>query len=172
MSRKKFAQATVIMLALWWFLTGSADALYGRGWYVGLPMALLAGYLHTRLSQHPQTPQSIHLQWQQLPYFFWYFVSRSVVAGIDVAQRTLSPSMGLNDRCLDYPINLPEGPARVFFMLLISLLPGTLAVRQQATHIRLHVLDSTQNISAECEKTEAVVARLFGIKPQPRKDQL
>lgn len=170
MNKKRFGQATVVMLALWWFLTGSADALYGRGWYVGLPMALLAGYLHTRLSQQQQTPQSIQLQWQQLPYFIWYFISRSVVAGIDVAQRTLSPNMGLNDRCIDYPINLPAGPARVFFMLLISLLPGTLAVRQQQSHIRLHVLDSSQDISAECARTEAVVARLFGI-PLTAKEQ-
>lgn len=171
MHKQHFAQATAVMLALWWLFTGGVDALFGQGWYVGLPLALLAGYLHSRLSNQPNTRKGTQVQWRAVPYFLWYFLSRSLVAGLDVAKRTLSPNMGLNDSCVDYATELPEGAPRVFFMLLISLLPGTLAVREKEAAIRLHVLDNTQDIAGECARTEAVVARLFACTAAPASPQ-
>ena len=171
MRRKKFGQILLLMLALWWVLTGSADAFFGRGWYIGLPMALLASWVAV-IARSPNSAKFISaIQWRGIPQFMAFFLSRSLLAGIDVAKRTLSPSMPLQPGFYDYQFRLPEGGPQYFFMLLVSLLPGTLSVAtlptQQATNqqgitLRLHVLDTALNIADDCAATERVVARLFG----------
>lgn len=167
MRRKKFGQILLLMLALWWVLTGSADAFFGRGWYIGLPMALLASWVAV-IARSPNSAKFISaIQWRGIPQFMAFFLGRSLLAGIDVAKRTLSPSMPLQPGFYDYQFRLPEGGPQYFFMLLVSLLPGTLSAAtfpmKQGKTIRLHVLDTALNIADDCAATERVVARLFGV---------
>lgn len=183
MRRKKFGQVLLLMLALWWIFTGSADAFFGRGWYIGLPIASLASWVAV-IARSPNSAKFISaIQWRGIPQFMAFFLGRSLLAGIDVAKRTLSPSMPLQPGFYDYQFRLPEGGPQYFFMLLVSLLPGTLsaakfptnqATSQQGTTIRLHVLDAALNIADDCAATERVVARLFGVvlaEPPEQKDE-
>lgn len=90
-------------------------------------------------------------------HFFW----QSVRAGIDVARRVFSPSLPLNPGFVQYRTGYPRGPARDAFSSISSLLPGTLAVRDDTQGLLYHSLDLDQPVVAELEAEEAVVSRAF-----------
>ncbi len=73
-----------------------------------------------------------------IPRFLW----QSVVAGIDVAWRALSPSMPLRTGFVDYRTAFPRGMARNHFATITSLMPGTLPCGETAGSIEFHCLDT------------------------------
>ena len=94
-----------------------------------------------------------------LPRLALRFLGQSVSAGIDVARRAFSPSMPLRPGFLQYPTHYGRGPARNAFTSITSLLPGTLAVRDDAQGILYHCLDLSQPVAAELAAEEATVSR-------------
>jgi multicomponent Na+:H+ antiporter subunit E len=59
-------------------------------------------------------------------------------------------------------LTLPgEGP-RVLLALVVSLLPGTLAVRLEGDRLTLHALDVGSPVQSELRRIEDAIARLFG----------
>ncbi|WP_157982823.1 Na+/H+ antiporter subunit E [Aliidiomarina minuta] len=146
---------TLLLLssAGWWLLTEGAS----HGWMVGVPAVLATTALAFRL-QNNQAPA---LRWHYLPVFVWFFISRSVIAGLDVARRTLKPQMDLNPGIISYPSQLPDGTPRLLFAGVISLLPGTLCAEFDGDWVVLHVLDLNDNISEDSLQVERHIARLF-----------
>jgi multicomponent Na+:H+ antiporter subunit E len=94
-----------------------------------------------------------------IPFFLWQSLSSSV----DVARRALSPELPLNPRFLAYHLRLPAGSARVFFVNVVSLLPGALSVELQDEQLVVHVLDSKAAVLDELQSLEEAVATLFGV---------
>lgn len=79
-----------------------------------------------------------------LPAFAAYFLRQSFLAGIDVAGRAFHPRLPLSPDILTYPLALKRTHSRVFFVWIVSLLPGTAAVFLDEEIVRIHVLDSRQ----------------------------
>lgn len=110
--------------------------LLGLGWWIliegawgGWPLALLvvgcALWVSVRL-----VPA---IRWRLHPMglirFIPFFLTQSLAGGLDVARRAFHPRLPLAPGFIDFPLSLPPGSARLFFVGTVSLLPGTLSVR-------------------------------------------
>lgn len=142
-------------IVLWWMLTEGAQA-----WVVGVPVVIFCTWFSLRLIPAP----AYRLRWHYMPAFAWFFISNSILAGVDVARRTLHPRLKLNPGFCHFPTALPEGPPRYFFGAVISLLPGTLCSGFDESGIVLHALDIDAHVEQSNRALERQVARLYGIK--------
>jgi multicomponent Na+:H+ antiporter subunit E len=95
---------------------------------------------------------------QLLPVFFW----ESFRGGFDVARQVLRRRPKINPGLFDYRLNLSSASARVFFVDLVSLLPGTLSADIRGDRMRIHALDLKQDSVTELGRLERRVAAVFG----------
>lgn len=98
-----------------------------------------------------------------LARFLPFFLAQSLRGGADVAARAFHPRLPVLPGTIDYPVRLPEGPARVFFVTVLSLLPGTLSARLRGDVLRVHLLHRGVPARGRIEELEARVADLYGI---------
>jgi multicomponent Na+:H+ antiporter subunit E len=145
-----------VLLAVWWILSGSHS-----DWWFGLPLAIVAAWVSLWLTP----PDLFLLRPQRIPHFAAFFLWQSLLAGWDVAKRTLSPALPLHPEILRLPMTLPPGTPTWWLMLTISLLPGTLSVRlHQDGILEVHCLDSRLDVAGSVLETEAQLARLFAVE--------
>jgi multicomponent Na+:H+ antiporter subunit E len=90
-----------------------------------------------------------------VPHFLW----QSVVAGLDVARRAMSPHLPLQPGFMLCPVGFPPGVARNEFASITSLLPGTVPAGEEETAIVYHCLDIKQPVA---EQVAAEERRLVG----------
>ncbi len=93
--------------------------------------------------------------------FAAFFLKASIVAGVDVARRVLSPTLRVSPAFISYPLRLRSLKARVFFANAVSLLPGTLSAGFADDTLEVHVLDLRQNNEEGLRALEDRIARLF-----------
>jgi multicomponent Na+:H+ antiporter subunit E len=146
----------VLLLLVWWILSGSAT-----DWWFGFPLAAVAAAVSLWL-----TPPSVHrLRLHRIPVFAAFFLWQSLLAGWDVARRTLSPRLPLRPEVLSVSLHLPAGAPTWWLMLTVSLLPGTLSMRLHPQHIlELHCLDARLDVAGHIRETEIQIGRLFGLR--------
>ena len=131
-----------------------------ESWYIGLPTVAAGTYASFRLVPH--AGQRIRL-WG-LIRFVPYFLCESVVGAVDVARRAFRPSMPLAPGMVHYQLRMPSDEvAAVFFVGIISLLPGTLCAVLDEDGVEVHVVDRTQPVEEQLAELEAVVAGVFGV---------
>jgi multicomponent Na+:H+ antiporter subunit E len=90
-----------------------------------------------------------------LPRFLW----QSLVAGLDVARRALSPGLPLAPGFVDYPVGLPRGAARNAFELISSLMPGAVPTDETEATVEYHCLDARQPVVEQLAAEERAYAR-------------
>jgi multicomponent Na+:H+ antiporter subunit E len=90
-----------------------------------------------------------------LPRFLW----QSLVAGLDVARRALSPGTPLAPGFVDYPVTLPRGSARNMFEVVSSLMPGSVATDESERSIEYHALDAAQPVVEQLAAEEQAYAK-------------
>ncbi len=148
---------TLALYLLWWVLT-EGDRV---GSVFGAVAAMLVALLSLRLFG-----ASV---WRPRPWgvlrFAGYFVGLSVVAGLDVARRLLTPSLPVNPGYCNLVTSLPPGGPRWLLANTLSLLPGTLTVTLDGEQLQLHCLDSAGPVEASVRRTEDAIFRLFGLPP-------
>ena len=142
---------------LWSLLTGGG----WNSWVVGIPTVIIAASSSVALL--PATS----IVWLELLRFVPFFLWRSLLGGLDVARRTLQPTMPISPALVNYRLRLPAGLAQVLMLNTVSLLPGTLAADVKGDCATLHLLDATSNWEADIEAVEQRVARLFGVPLSP-----
>lgn len=99
-----------------------------------------------------------------LARFVPYFLAQSVRGGVDVAARALHPRMPIRPGTILYRLRLPEGPSRAFFVVALSLLPGTLSARLEGQVLRVHLLHRGVPAEEKLAELEVRVAALFGVQ--------
>lgn len=169
-SFRRYFFAFLMMAIIWWLLTYDTAAANGNllaPWWLGVPVAMFCAWLAVQLK--PEQPLN-KIKYAAVPLFFGHFCYRSLLAGIDVARRTLHPRLQLNPGIIDYPLDLPKGKPRIFFATVVSLLPGTLATELTETGIKLHVLDTHSDVAKDCDRTVKVLQKLF-VSAQEHQDQ-
>lgn len=145
-----------ILLVIWWILSGTMDSL----WF-GLPLSVAAAAVSLWLTP----PARFRLRLLRFPAFAGFFLWQSLLAGWDVARRTLAPGLPLHPEILRYGVVLPPGAPTWWLMLTISLLPGTLSVRlHPGQDLEVHCLDTEMEIVGSLRQTETWIARLYGIE--------
>jgi multicomponent Na+:H+ antiporter subunit E len=90
-----------------------------------------------------------------LPHFVW----ESVLAGVDVARRALSPRMPLSPGFVTCPLAFPPGFARNTFATITSLVPGSMAAGEAEGEIVYHCLDTSAPVAEQIWKEERLLAR-------------
>jgi multicomponent Na+:H+ antiporter subunit E len=143
----------VLFGGLWWALT-EGDRY---NWWFGLVMVVLA----TMASTAMQPPG----RWRPLALlrFVPFFLRQSVLGGVDVARRAFSREMPHDPGFVEFPIRLPDGPARVLLANTMSLLPGTVSVELRDGSLRLHALDRSMPIERTLRTGEEHIAAVFGV---------
>ncbi len=147
---------SVIYAAFWVALTRGDAA----SWVVGVPAIAWALWATGRLA--PARIPRIHLP--SVLLFLPTFLKLSVHGGLDVARRAMAREVQLDPDLLEYPLRLPAGTARVLFMNLISLLPGTLSANLREDLLTVHVLDRGQDTRSALAHLEEDVARIFSLR--------
>ena len=154
--------STAILAALWWLIVqGRADA-----WLIGLPAVALATFASVHLGNQALP----RLTLTGLPGFLGLFLRESVRGGIDVARRTLGPTLRIQPGFRRYRLNISHPAARVLLINCIGLLPGTLAADLDGDHADLHLLDLAANHDPQLLQLEAAIARLFGLTLESNDD--
>lgn len=105
-------------------------------------------------------PQKVNITGMIL--FIPFFIRLSVMGGIDVAFRAFRPSMPLKTGFVKYPLSLSHQTARVLFVWVVSLLPGTASVCLKDNVMNIHVLDRNISHTSNLEKLEHKIALIFG----------
>lgn len=146
------------LFGLVWFLLTGADA---ASWVVGGPVILLAVAVSLALAG----PASDSPALSGLFPFGLFFLRQSLLSGIDVMRRALSPGLLLNPGLVTYDSFLPPGPALVLFVNTISLLPGTLSVDLDDHTVLVHALDVELPVWASLQNLEGRIAALFRLHP-------
>lgn len=141
-----------ILMLLWWCLTDGAAS----SWWIGVPAILLTLTVSTAL-----VSPSV-LVFSKLPGFLFFFVTHSLLGGVDVARRVLQRNMSIAPGLYEYTMRLPLGLPRVMMANTVGLLPGTLSARIENNVLTVHVLDRHTDFMAELEALESHIARVFG----------
>lgn len=150
-----------VLAILWFVLSDGVASGVGFGLFAVL-IALGASHAARPSADREETaPPRLH--WLAIPRFAVFFLGQSMLAGLDVARRTLSPSLPLDPAMRDVHIQLPPGPARVLLVATLSLLPGSLGVDLHEQWLTLHVLDQRADIEGDVRKAERHVGALFGL---------
>jgi len=144
---------SLMFLLIWWVLTDGSAA----SWGIGLPAVLLAV-----ISSSALLPP-VHLSWLECIKFIPFFLRHSITGGLDVAWRAFHPRLPITPDLIEYPLRLPEGLPSVLMVNIVNLLPGTLSAALDQGLMKVHILDSTNDVTGELTSVEEKVARVFGI---------
>lgn len=155
---RRTLQLTLILTGSWWILAEGDPS----SWVIGVPTVALAVWAARQYATEDASPP---VRYQALPGFALYFMMRSLLAGVDVARRTLAPSLPIAPRLQSVHTTLPDGLPRVLLVAVLSLMPGSLGVSLHENEIELHVLDARTDVIADVRRTEARIARLFVAAP-------
>lgn len=143
---------------VWWALTGGDLTSFA----FGLPASLLAAMISLRLLP----PEGTRVRLRPLLTFVPFFFTQSLRGGWDVARRVYHPALPLAPALFHYDVTAMGRAERMAFILMINLLPGTLAARLDDDDLCIHALDERLPIMASLERLEARLAPIFSREPR------
>jgi multicomponent Na+:H+ antiporter subunit E len=143
----------VLFTAIWVVVAGTDPSSA----IIGAPAVLAATWSSWRLGGRPGNRFS---PWGALR-FVPYFVNESIRGGLDVAARVLGPRVRVDPGFYDYRLSLSGQGAQVFFVDLVSLLPGTLSADLRGGVVTIHALDHGADIAGDLSQLERRVGALF-----------
>jgi multicomponent Na+:H+ antiporter subunit E len=141
---------TVVYAGLWLLLSNN------QGWAFGSIFVALA--VICALSSKLTVPR---VRWRFLPAFLFFFFSRVLLGGTDVARRTLGAKPDVAPGWVQYPLADSSANARLLLSAMTGLLPGTLAARIDGDIMLVHTLDTRSDWQSDATRLEAHLARLF-----------
>ncbi len=142
-----------LFASLWFLITGGDST----AWVVGVPAVILAALISSALN--PVGPTL----WRAdaIVPFIWLFFKQALVGGLDVARRAVSANLPINPGLVYYTCKLPVGPARVLFINVTGLLPGTLCADDKCGVMTVHALNQDSRIHEELSALETAIAALY-----------
>ena len=141
-----------LYLALWVVLLPSAKP---GDLALGVGAAAVAAWLSLWLLP----PLAGHLRFGVMVALMPHFVWQSILAGIDVARRALSPRMPLQPGFVACPIGFPPGLARNTVATITSLMPGTVPTGDGDAAVLYHCIDVSQPVVEQIAEEERILAR-------------
>jgi len=141
----------VFLGGIWLVLTGAGT----KGLFVGALAVPAATWLSLRL-----LPAGQSLNLLRLAGHIPSFVAGSVMGGLDVGRRALSPRMRLAPGWVEVPVTLPDG-GRVALGAELSLMLGTLAAGTQDGRLLVHVLDTEAGYERAIPREAAAIAAMI-----------
>ncbi|MGB7975864.1 MAG: Na+/H+ antiporter subunit E [Roseiarcus sp.] len=149
------AVRAAFFLAFWLMISGWAPA--------DLPVGIAAVVGATWVSLRFLPPIGPRYRLGSIASLVVSFFRQSVVSGIDVARRALTPTLRLQPGLVACPLRLPAGGKRSAFCALSSLMPGTLPTgTDEQGALLVHCLDTSQPVAANLAAEEQLFIRAFG----------
>lgn len=140
-------------MLLWWVLTEGGSVLSVLG-VLGVGLAVLASCWLLPPRTWPLRPLAVV---RFLPFFLW----QSLLGGWDVALRAIRFRVDVGPIVITHVFALESQPARVLFLWVVSLLPGTAAMDLLGDRVRIHVLDQRIADTETLRGVERRIASLF-----------
>jgi len=144
---------TIFLATIWWLLSDQQTS----SWLIGIPTVGFAIWVASRLQSSPDSTFSWIALLRLLPLFF----RESIQGGLTVAVRVLSPRLVVHPTLVDFHSTLQQPAARVFFIVCVNLLPGTLIARHNGAHLTAHLLEADSDALDGMRNLEQAVARIF-----------
>jgi multicomponent Na+:H+ antiporter subunit E len=147
----------IAYFALWMVIAGghSADVVPGMG------AAALAAWASLRLM--PPDRAGGRVRWWSAAVLLAHFAKVSVLAGLDVARRTLAPRLRLAPDFIHYRPQLPPSDALSLFQAMTSQMPGTVPSGPTPPDaIAYHCLDASLPVAQELALEEARLIEALG----------
>ena len=159
-------KSLLFFAGLWWLLTEGEVS----SWVIGIIVVPFAAWLSLTLfkdygltdsdpAHAVNKTQSIRVS--RLFHFLPFFLLQSIVGGWQTAKLAIRPSMPINPGFFRYNIRLQGSSARLFFMHLVSLLPGTVSAKLEGDQLLIHALEVSPQNSSDIKICEQQVASLF-----------
>lgn len=153
----------------------SRGALFLGLWLVLMPslkpadlaVGLIATVAATWTSVRLMPPEVGRVRLLALLAFVPHFLWQSVLAGVDVARRALSPRMPLKAGFVVCPLSLPPGLARNDFVSIMSLMPGSVPVDESTDAVVFHCLDTDQPVAQQMAKEEQLLSGALVVVMEP-----
>ncbi|MFT5420614.1 MAG: multicomponent Na+:H+ antiporter subunit E [Candidatus Endobugula sp.] len=151
---------------LWWLLTKGEVS----SWVIGIIVVPFSAWLSitlfkdTRLGQHysaHSVNNTQHIRMLRLFHFVPFFLLQSILGGWQTAMLALRPSMPIHPGFFRYNLRLKGPSARLFFIHLVSLLPGTVSAKLEDGQLLIHALEISPQNSHDINRCEQQVAKLF-----------
>jgi len=151
------------LLSLLWFGLNGGEVM---SWIIGVPTVVLAAAIN-----FPFLPRGAwQLQMSGVLPMAWFFLKESYLGAFDVALRAFTPSLPINPSFVNYECRLHSTSARLFFTTMVTLMPGTLSVRANGSHIVIHALDVSAGVESSLRALEEKVAALFGARLEANRE--
>jgi len=139
---------------VWWIICeGEFGALV-----FGVPLIALLAWAQLNKRDYPAARLNLRAALPFIGHFLWH----SLLGGIDVARRALSPSMPLAPAFVQYSWRVQDRRARLLVAGTMNLLPGTLSSQITDQHLCLHALDTSLPVERNLRALEEQVAALLG----------
>lgn len=88
-------------------------------------------------------------------------------ASVQIAYLVLNRRRPFRPRFVAFRTDLERPASRTLLVLSITLVPGSMAVRQQGTHLLVHALVPESARDVETGRLQNLIARMMGEGPQP-----
>lgn len=152
-----------LFAGLWLLLTKAALS----SWVIGLIVVPIATALSLMLlppaiKHHHKHHQGSRICIPGLLGFIPFFIWQSLRGGWQAARFALQSGLPLQPGFFVYQTQLPAGSARVFFLHLTSLMPGTLSATIDDDRLHVHALTDLAQSEQDLRQSEQKVAALFG----------
>lgn len=144
---------TAAVLALVWLGLNGSDV---RSWMIGIPAIAAAAALSTV----PPSAHALRVYWPGVLAFAFYFLSSSLRGGWDVSCRVLHRRLPVAPGFVRFTTSLPEGPLRLIFINVVSLLPGTLSAGLEGDSLIVHSIDTKADSQENLRRLENRVRSL------------
>lgn len=151
----------ILLFCLAWVVLTRSDP---TSWIVGGPAVLLAAGLSLLLAP----PSRWELSLTGAARFLLFFLHQSILGGVDVMRRALSPRPLVNPGLVSFATFLPAGAPRILLVNTISLLPGTLSADLKKDTVLIHTINKDLPIWSNIQNLEGRIAVLFKMESQGR----
>ncbi len=140
-----------LLAAIWWMVTQGAAS----SWIIGVPTVAAATAVSLVLVPRLALPRL-----SAIPAFALFFLRESVRGGYDVTRRAFHPDVPLEPDFVTVSVAELGRAQRLFFLIVLSLLPGTLSCRLEGDRLLVHVLDRNLDISETLDTLTRRIAQL------------
>ncbi|MFA9479670.1 Na+/H+ antiporter subunit E [Phycisphaerales bacterium AB-hyl4] len=146
----------VVFAVLWWVL--AEGGMYQ--WWFGVAMAAVGAGLSLALLR----PTGVWVNPLAVMRFVPFFLRQALLGGVDVGRRAVRRPLDVQPTFIDYTLKMESMAARVLFVCMVSLVPGTVSCELRGGEVAVHVLDGRMDARGALDELERHVGAMFGAR--------
>lgn len=164
----------LIFTLLWLLLTNGEM----NSWIIGIIVVPIATWLavtlfrtdldshYTETTNQPINQPVYKMNPLALTKFIPFFLWQSLSSGWDTAKFAMLPNKKLKPGFILYKTQLPPGRPLLYFIHIISLLPGSFSTAIKDNSLLIHVLDTSDYHEKSLRECEKGIQLLFDLSPK------